>query len=617
MFGATRNTPLTIPGAIWIAMLLLAFNLHPSAAVSAGQRIGSSPVQEAQARMASGNPGAAIRLLTPWVRLHPADTLARLLLGSADEAAGDLSGAENQFQLALKHAPSDPRALLALGMFYDRRRHPEKAEPLLAKTAKLAPDSMEARLAWAADLAELHRYSEAQEAIRGVSPPESASSKISYYRMKAAIELGLGKADEAARSMETALSMAPENQNLRLATGVAEFEAGNWTDAAGLLEPLFRSTHDPRCGLYLLQAQINAHADYSSTLDSLRSMAAEAGNGAALSDAIGNALAKSGHDAEALNDFKAAAAAAPTNQIALMDLASTQLRLGQPASAYTTAARALALGDSAAIESLLGEIQERRGMNLDAVHHDQKAVALGAEDEEYWLALGVELLRHETYEPALAVFRQAAARFPKSLKIRVALGMTEYFLEQYPQAIQALMAASRENQDSALPLNLLGQIQLQPQVTPDAAAVRAICQFARSHPRGGGAMAYCGALLARAAHDRGDPAPPAAAVERLRQAVELAPENATARCELGKALEWLKQWREAGAQMEECVRLDPGFAEGHYRLAEIYRHEGESARAQQQIKLHNEAVKQMIAANAQRDAAMKKFLYTLRASRQP
>ncbi|MGH9397109.1 MAG: tetratricopeptide repeat protein [Terriglobia bacterium] len=599
--------------ALGAAMLL---GVGPARA-GQGRAAASAAVRQAQADFDSGRPGAAIGVLKPWLLTHPEDAGARVLLGTAEEATDDFESAETEFQLALKLEPRNSQALAALGALYDHSHHPEKAEPLLAQAVKISPSSPKARLAWAAVLTELHRYPEAAGALRAAHAPQATNEKIAYLRLKASVALGTGGADEAARDMESALALAPGNSNLRLATGIAELQARHWNSAASLLASLFRATQNPRVGLYLLEGQINAHGDYSSTLEELRKVrfppgeTGQATQEAAFHAALGRVLSNAGLEAEAVKDFEAAVRDAPGSPELYLDLASAQLQAGLLDAALASAQHAQALQDTAAAESLLGDIQEKRGRSLEAVHRYQKAVSLDPESERYWMALGIELLRHETYKPALSVFEQAATRFPSSLRIHVALGITQYFLEHYHEAIHALMAASRIKPNSPLAFDFLAEIQLQQQVTPEPDAVHAVCQYAGAHPRRGDAMAYCGALLARAGHDRGDAAPPPAALWQLRAAARLAPQNATARCELGKTLEWAKQWREAQAQMQACVRLEPGSAEGHYRLAEIYRRLGEVGLAQQQMKLHDEAVKQMVASNAQHDATLRKFLYTI------
>lgn len=99
----------------------------------------------------------------------------------------------------------------------------------------------------------------------------------------------------------------------------------------------------------------------------------------------------------------------------------------------------------------------------------------------------------------------------------------------------------------------------------------------------------------------------------LRDASRADRNNTVAQCELGKALEWTQQWQEARSTMEACVHLAPDSAEAHYRLAAIYRHLGETALAQKEVQLHDEATRRVVEANAHRDSTLREFLYSTKA----
>ncbi|MGH9449794.1 MAG: tetratricopeptide repeat protein [Terriglobia bacterium] len=577
-------------------------------------------VNRAHALVDAGNAPAAVSLLRGWLQSHPRETAARVFLARVYEAAGDSQNAETELQVALKYAANDPRALTALGVLYDRLGRAEQAEPLLAAAAKAARDrtsAQEVDLAWATSLTELHRYAEAAAALDGVPPPRPLPQHIAYLRLKASVALGVGDANDAAKAMEAALRLAPEDRNLQLATAVAEMEARRWPQAAARLGPLFDATHDPRVGLDLLQAQVRAHAPYASTLERLRSLKLPPKQELTLRAGLGEALFQSGLNGEASEEFSQAIKLAPNQPDLYYDLALAEFHAGRLEAGLASAQRAQSLEDSGAVEGLIGDIEEKRGDSLAAVHSYQKAVSLAPGNEQYWTTLGLDLLRHQTYSAALIVFEKAASKFPQSLRIHVALGLTQYFLEHYAEAANALIAAGRLDPNSPLAYNYLGEIQLQQPVTPNPGAVRVLCRFADLHPGQAEAMAYCGALLARGEHDRGAAAPSADALRRLRAAASAAPNDATARCEFGKALEWNRQWQAARSEMEACLRLNPGSAEAYYRLARIDSHLGQTAMAAREMKLHDQAVRHMVEANTQHDAVLEKFLFSVEGTTPP
>src|ERR1700730_4211931 len=68
------------------------------------------------------------------------------------------------------------------------------------------------------------RYAEAEATLKGVSAPEDPTQKIAFYRLRAAIASGLGHFAAAAENMDNAVRWAPENQDLRIAAGIARLQ---------------------------------------------------------------------------------------------------------------------------------------------------------------------------------------------------------------------------------------------------------------------------------------------------------------------------------------------------------------------------------------------------------
>jgi tetratricopeptide (TPR) repeat protein len=453
--------------------------------------------------------------------------------------------------------------------------------------------------------------------LRLVHPPKLTEQRIAYLRVKASIDSGNSNAGSAARDMEEALRLAPQNTGLILSTGIVESQSKNWQRAISLLQPVFKDQPNPLAGLSLLRAQLALKQDPGSTIQALRALRLPSGQELPWHLELGRVLADGGLHQQAAGEFQSAAALAPNHADILFDLALEQYRSQEWDAGLGTVERAKALGDSAELEDLQGDIQEGRGDYVAAAHSYQHAVALAPKDEKYRLSLGTELLRHQSYEPALVVFQQAAGLFPDSVRVRVALGMTCFFLERYGEASEALIQAVRLDRHSDLALNYLGMTQLDQPVAGSSAAIAPLCQRADAEPQDGLAATYCGALLLRKAFDTGDKSQSKEILRRLAEAVRLSPKGPLANCQLGRALEWIGQWKEARAQMETCVGLQPDSAENHYRLAQVYQHLGLPMLARQQFELHEAARQKMVENIAHREATMKHFLYDLQSGTKP
>lgn len=422
-----------------------------------------------------------------------------------------------------------------------------------------------------------------------------------------------GRSQEAEPLLARAVKLAPGLAAARLEWAVSLARLHRYRPAQTALRGVSPPSDAEQLVAFLrLKASIDAGLGEASRAASDMERALEIRPGeASLLLAAGVAESAAGQWSPAARHLEAAAAQMTPSPEILFDLALAQFRSGDVDAAEATGKRARSIADSAAIEDLLGDIQEARGASLDAVHSYQAAVTLAPEDERYRLALGLELLRHQTFEPARVVFQQAAALFPRSTRLKVALALTDYFLERHPDATDILVEAAKSDPSSTLVFRYLGELQLTGPASPDPAAISELCRYADAHPGQGSADAYCGAALLRMAREAGGRARQREIVRRLERAARLSPGDPTARCELGRAFQWTGDWQRARAEMEACVRLDPASAEAHYRLAQIDQHLGLRELAQTQFALQRQAEQSQVNANARRDATLTKFLFSM------
>ena len=571
----------------------------------------SGPLAEAQSSLAHGNAEEAIRSLSGYLQTRPRDSDARILLGQAYAIAGQNDRAEREFQTVLQNAPENYVALAALGEIYEQAGQPEKAETMLAHAAKASQGAPQIRTEWAVVLARQHKYREAQTALAGLSPPKDPEERIGFHRLKASVALGLGNASAAASEMEKALALKPTDSGLTMATAVAELQSEHWQRTASLAEPVFSRTHDPQAGLLLLEAQLGMHVDFHQTLELLRSTQLASRDQLLFLQHLAEILISHGEYSESIEALKAAAEIDSDRADLQFNLALAQFQAGRPDDALGTAEKCKALDDNADLEDLLGDIQESRGDNLAAVRSYQAAVALAPNQEKYRLSLAVELIRHNSFEAAKAVLKQAEDLEPKSWRIQLALGMVEYFAGTDEEATRFLLQAAELAPDPQPALKYLGDIQMDRASTPNPAAVARLCAHADRQPKDGNMQYYCGALLLRRDSASGYQTDAQEILRRLHASAGLLPNAPAPHCQLGKAYQWLERWQEALDESETCARLDSNSADAHYRLAQIYHHLGRPEQWQKEMKLFEAASKRLADENARRDETMKTFLYTI------
>ena len=571
----------------------------------------SGPLAEARSSLSRGDAEDAIQVLSSYLQARPEDSAARILLGQAYSIAGQNDRAEEEFQTVLQSAPDDSTALAALGEIYERGGQLEKAEPMLAHAAKVSHGAPQIRMEWGVVLARLHNYKEAQSALAGLSPPSGSEQRIAFFRLKASVALGLGNPAAAAAEMEKALALNPADPRLVMATSVAELQSKNWQRAASLAEPLFSRTHDPQIGLVYLEAQMGMHADFHQTLELLHATQLAPKDEMAFRQRLAELLISHGKFSESIDEFQAVADLDPSQPESQFNLALAQFRASRLDDALASAEKCKELGDSAELEDLLGDIQEARGDNLEAVKSYQAAVALAPNEEKYRVSLAVELIRHQNFDAAKLVLKEAENLQPNSWRIQVALGMVEYFAGTDDEATRYLLHASDLAAEPELAMKYLGDIQVDRSSPPDPGAIAKLCEYADRQPKEGQMQFYCGASLFRRDSVSGDKTHSAEILRRLHSAAALLPKDASPHCQLGKAYRWLGQWQDALVESQICARMDPDSADAHYRLAQIYEHVGQPEQKRKEIKLYEAASTRVADENARRQATMKTFLYNI------
>ena len=571
----------------------------------------SKLLADARTAMEQGEPNRAIRILSDYLRTHPNHTSVRIALGQAYVVVGQKPEAQSEYQRVLEDAPGNVTALRSLGDIYFEQGELDKAEAMLGRAAKLDGTNPRLRMQWALVLARLHKYRAAENALSHLTPPTAPEERVRFYRLRASVASGLGNNRSAASEMERALALEPQDSGLIMATAAAELQSAKWDRAAGLAGPLYSQTRDPEAGTLLLEAQIGMHEDFHKTLQSLHAGEFEPAEELALRQRLAEILITHGEYSSSIEELIRAVELDPNRGDLTFNLALAEFKAGRLADALHSAEGCRAFHDSADLEDLLGDIQEARGDNLAAVRSYQAAIALAPNDENYRLSLAVEFIRHNNFDAARVVLKQAEELWPKSWRVQLANGMVEYFAGSYEEASRILIRAADLAREPEAALGYLGEIQMDQASPPTAAVIAQLCGYADQHSKDGKFQYYCGGLQFRRDYGSGDKTHANEIVRRLRLAANSETRDPAPHCQLGKVYRWLDEWPEARAESESCVRMDPDSADGHYRMAQIYQHLGESERSRQEMALYKAASQRMAEENLRRDQTMKTFLYTI------
>jgi len=158
----------------------------------------------------SGNASAAATAFENAVALDPLDVDTLLHLGETYFALNRPANAEQKFRGAIERQPQEPRALLGLARSLDQQKKPEAAEAYEQYLAAQPADSVaRARL--------VHLYLEQNKfdaADAELSRTDSGKPSLELLKLRADIQIGRKKWDDAVLTLQQAVALAPGEAEL-------------------------------------------------------------------------------------------------------------------------------------------------------------------------------------------------------------------------------------------------------------------------------------------------------------------------------------------------------------------------------------------------------------------
>jgi tetratricopeptide (TPR) repeat protein len=285
----------------------------------------------------------------------------------------------------------------------------------------------------------------------------------------------------------------------------------------------------------------------------------------------------------AIPHLERARAIDPTHYATGYDLAVALLETGKLDRAREQVQRMLSAKETAELHNLLGDVDERAGNLAGAAHEYQRAAHMDP-TEEHLFDWGNNLVQLRAFEPATEVFSAAIKRHPKSGRLHVGLGIAQYSRGQYEDAVKSFCQATDLAPSDPRPYQFLGDMYgVVPELGGEIA--RRLARFVKAQPRNALAHFHYAMTLWK-----GQPAGSLAADMRrvealLRRAVALDPKLAKGFLELGILLSDQQRYKEAIQELRSAVRLEPGLAQAHYRLAQAYNRTGQSELAVKELAI--------------------------------
>ncbi len=191
----------------------------------------------------------------------------------------------------------------------------------------------------------------------------------------------------------------------------------------------------------------------------LRAALAGAPGSFAANHQLGEFYLQAGNYRESVPLLQAAYQIDPANRGNEYDLARADEETGDFSQSRDHVEKLLAHQDDAGLHRLLGELDEKMGDPLAAVHEDEQAVRLDPSEQNYF-AWGSELLLHRAVWQAAEVFKNGTKAYPKSARMLAALGTALFAGALYDQAADSLCQASDLNPADTEPYIFMGKIEM-------------------------------------------------------------------------------------------------------------------------------------------------------------
>ena len=268
----------------------------------------------------------------------------------------------------------------------------------------------------------------------------------------------------------------------------------------------------------------------------------------------------------------------PSNYVNAYDLALLYLQSKATNKSRTIVDELIAQSDKAELHNLLGDIEEAEDRLDDAAKQYELAARMDPSEKNLF-DLGSYLLHHRGFEPALKVFVYGSEKYTESARLRVGLGVANYSLGRYDEAVEALCQAVDLDPQDSKPYDFLGKMyDVSPAYAREVAA--RLQHFVHAHPESSSANYYYALSLRKRSSAGGDAD---SAELYLLKAVKLAPAFTDAHFELGLLYEDKQANVKAIEQYEMAIQQRPDFLKAHYHLARLYSKTGKAASARREL----------------------------------
>jgi tetratricopeptide (TPR) repeat protein len=322
----------------------------------------------------------------------------------------------------------------------------------------------------------------------------------------------------------------------------------------------------------------------------LRAMLARAPGNFELSKRLGELYLHNQRYVEAIPILESAYRSDQTSAALQYDLVQAYEKVGELPKAGKWVHQLLAEKQSGALYRLAGDLDEKLGNPLLAVHEDELAAKLDPSEQNYF-AWGSELLLHRAVWQAQEVFQKGAAAYPTSVRMQTAIGTSLFAEARYDEAAVRLCNASDMDPADPTLYIFMGKIQMAAP-NPLACVEPKLARFLHQQPENSTANYLYAMSILKTLEQAPDKQEEQKAEGVLLKAVALDSKCSGAYLQLGVIAASQRLFDKAIDFYGKAIETDPQLADAHYRLGVAYERIGQPAKAKQEFLLHDQIERQ-------------------------
>ena len=456
-------------------------------------------------------------------------------------------------------------------------------------------------------------------ATRG-EPPAQTKQAASTSQSRENLEPGFraavaayqaGQYAEARRDLELLLPAHPNSFPLNELAGLVEVALGHDQEAnAHLAKAVRLSPNAAEARTALAMNLMRLHRDREAETQLRKAVELEPRNHD-VNHNLGEFYIQARRLSEGILYLKRAQEIQPRDYNNGYDLALAYEQTGSLAQARRQLERLVQINDTAELHALLAEIEEK-GKNYMAAAQQYEQAARMDPSEGNLFDLGAELLLHQTFQPAVAVFQSGVARYPHSVRLSLGLGVALYGSGHFDEGAAEFFRVADANPSDPLPVIFLGRAYDNFSRAVEEQASLRLEHAVEAFPRNAPVRYYYAMSLWKQYQDQPERLSLGKIELLLKSAIALDGQYGDAYLQLGIVYARQQRYRDAIAQYRQALKGNQYTAAIHFRLGQALARSGETAAARQEFAVFERLRAREISGAEKQNADIQQFVYTMK-----